>query len=63
MELNGWTSPADAAPLRGQRPQRPGPPHLRPHHGRPPMTRPAMVPGSDQNLAGVAAVRHGSNRT
>ena len=25
--------PADAAPLRRQRPQRPGPPHLRPHHG------------------------------
>jgi integrase/recombinase XerD len=28
MELNGWSFPADAAPLRRQRPQRPRPPHL-----------------------------------
>ena len=35
--------PADAAPLRRQRPhpQRPRPPHLRPHHGPQPIT-PAM---------------------
>jgi len=26
--------PADAPPLRRQRPQRPRPPHLRPHHDR-----------------------------
>jgi integrase len=38
MELNGWEFPADAAPLRRQRPQRPGPPQLRPHHGRQPVT-------------------------
>ena len=31
MELCGWTSPADAPPLRRQRPR---PPHLRPHHYR-----------------------------
>ena len=30
--------PADAAPLRRQCPQRPGPPHLRPRHGRPALT-------------------------
>ena len=36
MELNGWTSPADAPPVRGQRP-----PRLRPHHGRPVMTPPS----------------------
>jgi integrase len=36
-EGDRWSStagvPADAAPLRRQRPQRPGPPHPRPHHG------------------------------
>ena len=37
MELNGL--PADAAPLRRQRPQRPSPPQLRPHHDRPALTR------------------------
>jgi hypothetical protein len=31
--------PADARPLRRQRPQRPRPPHLRPHHDRQPITR------------------------
>jgi integrase len=34
--------PADAAPLRRQRPRRPRPPHLRPHHDRPAVT-PAMT--------------------
>jgi len=34
MELNGWGLPADAPPLRRQRPKRPRPPHLRPHHDR-----------------------------
>ena len=32
--------PADARPLRRQRPQRPRPAHLRPHHDRHPVTRP-----------------------
>ena len=31
--------PADAPPLRRQRPQRPSPPQLRPHHDRPALTR------------------------
>ena len=31
--------PADAAPLRRQRPQRPRPPHLRPRHAGPAVTR------------------------
>ena len=35
MELNGWSSPQMLA-VRRQRPQRPRPPHLRPHHGGPP---------------------------
>ncbi len=34
MELNGWASPQMLRPLRRQRPQRPRPPHLRPHHDR-----------------------------
>jgi Phage integrase family len=38
MELNGWTSPR-CSPLRRQRPQRPSPPQLRPHHDRPAVTR------------------------
>jgi len=43
MELNGWASPPDARPLRRQRPQRPRPPHLRPHHDRH-LTTPAVPP-------------------
>jgi hypothetical protein len=35
MELNGWPSPQ----MLRQRPQRPGPPHLRPHHAGPAVTR------------------------
>ena len=38
---------ADAAPLRRQRPQRKGPPQLRPHHGRPALTAPASQPRGD----------------
>ena len=45
MELNGWTSPADAPPLRRQRPQRPRPPHLRPHHDRHLRPPPWPLPG------------------
>jgi integrase len=37
MELNGWPSRADAPPLRRQRPQRQGPPQLRPRHGTSPV--------------------------
>ena len=37
MELNGWTSPQMLRPLRRQRPQRPRPPHLRPHHDQHPV--------------------------
>ena len=44
MELNGWSSPADAPPLRRQRPQRPRPPHLRPHHDRHIRSPPSAVP-------------------
>ena len=40
MELNGWSS-RRCSPLRGQRPQRPSPPHLRSRHDRPAMTQPA----------------------
>jgi hypothetical protein len=35
--------PADAHPVRRQRPRRPRPPQLRPHHGRQHLT-PAMTP-------------------
>jgi len=35
---------ADAAPLRRKRPQRPSPPHLRPHHERQPITPPHRPP-------------------
>jgi len=43
--------PADAPPVRGQRPHRPRPPRLRPHHRRPATTppggpRPATASGS-----------------
>src|SRR6185312_12855820 len=44
MELAGWTFPADAHPVRRQRPRRPGPPQLRPHHGRHHLTRPRETP-------------------
>jgi site-specific recombinase XerC len=40
--------PADAPPLRRQRPQRPRPPHLRPHHDRhlmPPLCEPPEASG------------------
>ena len=36
--------PADAHPLRRQRPRRPGPPQLRPHHGRHHLTPPRKTP-------------------
>jgi integrase len=39
MELNGWSSPADAHLVRRQRPRRPRPPQLRPHHDRSPARR------------------------
>ena len=45
--------PADAAPLRRQRPQRPGPPHLRPHHGRHPIT-----PARDRASRNLPAQHH-----
>ena len=44
MELNGWTSPQMLTPLRRQRPQRPRPPQLRPHHGPHHLTRRARHP-------------------
>src|SRR5260370_31511805 len=36
--------PADAHPVRRQRPRRPRPPQLRPHHGRQHLTRLRFVP-------------------
>jgi hypothetical protein len=36
--VDAWPHRLDAAPLRRQRPQRPGPPHLRPNHGDQPLT-------------------------
>jgi integrase len=42
MELNGWASPQMLR--RYGAPQRPGPPHLRPHHERQSITRPTLAP-------------------
>ena len=50
--------PADAAPLRGQRPQRTSPPQLRPRHGRRAVIRPRHQPGrsaAKQTLRNVTA--------
>ena len=56
--------PADAAPLRRQRPQCPGPPDLRPRHGRPALTivstRKAQATKPDELHARPATVRGGS---
>ena len=45
--------PADARPVRRQRPRRPRPPQLRPHHGRhltPAQRHPAAPPGQSKTL-------------
>jgi hypothetical protein len=55
MELNGWAFPADAHPLRRQRPQRPRPPQLRPHHGRQHLT--LAITASRSTRAGTAVRR------
>jgi len=67
MELNGWTSPADAAPVWRQRAQRTRTAHLRPHHGRRLMTRavtaptaaPALRPARDREPSAALGARPG----
>ncbi len=58
--------PADADPLRRQRPQRPRPPHLRPHHGRH-VTAPAATtsrrPGADIGNCPATPTRTGHMRS
>jgi hypothetical protein len=50
METQRPGLPADAHPLRRQRPQRPRPPHLRPHHDRHLMPRLCQPPGSPTKI-------------
>ena len=50
METQRLGLPADAHPLRRQRPQRPRPPHLRPHHDRHLMPRLCQPPGSPTKI-------------
>jgi len=57
MELNGWTSPPDAHPLRRQRPRRPRPPQLRPHHGRHHLTPATTRPAPPARAAGAPVAR------
>ena len=61
MELNGWTSP-QMLRRYGPAPAEPGPAAPTTASWTTAHDETPMVPGNHQNLAGVAAVRHRSNR-